>query len=529
MLPGKQYTIDDLVGILKRRFWLLILPCAVVAAATAVVTRKLPDLYRSEAVILVVPQQVPDRYVRSSVTTPMDERLQAIAQQILSRTRLERIIEEFNLYSDERRTVVMEDIVDRMRREIKTAVVQGDAFKVTYQGSDARTVQRVTAAIASLFIEESLRDRSVLAEGTSQFLEVQLADARRRLIEQEKKLEAYRLRFSGQLPTQVEANIQALQNTQLQIQATLDSINRDRDQQLTLQRLLTELESGSGDAEAPLAVVASQSAAPGDTIATGSTAQQLEAAKALLVSLQQRYKPDYPDIPRVRRLIQDLEQRLDAEMLARPVSVAAEGPDAGVSSKEQVRRKRIEDTEVQLRQVEQRIVVAQANEVKLRSRATDLQGKIDQVPARESEMTELTRDYGVLQNVYTGLLAKKEDSNISANLERRQIGEQFKLLDPAQMSERPFSPNRPMIVAMGVGGGFLIGLLVTALLEYRDTSFKTDAEVASLLALPVLAVVPLMQSDQERRRLALRRVFFGVGLSSTVAVCAAIVVYTLVR
>ena len=130
-------------------------------------------------------------------------------------------------------------------------------------------------------------------------------------------------------------------------------------------------------------------------------------------------------------------------------------------------------------------------------------------------MTELTRDYGVLQSVYTGLLAKKEDSNISANLERRQIGEQFKLLDPAQMSERPFSPNRPLITAMGVGGGLLIGLLITALLEYRDTSFKTDAEVASLLALPVLAVVPLMQSDQERRRLALRRVFFGVGLSST--------------
>ena len=218
MLPGKQYTIDDLLGILKRRYWLLILPCAVVAAATAVVTRTLPDLYRSEAVILVVPQQVPDRYVRSSVTTPMDDRLQAIAQLILSRTRLERIIEEFNLYSDERRTEVMQDIVDRMRREIKTAVVQGDAFKVSYQGSDARTVQRVTAAIASLFIEESLRDRSVLAEGTSQFLEVQLADARRRLIEQEKKLEAYRLRFSGQLPTQVEANIQALQNI-----ATTDS------------------------------------------------------------------------------------------------------------------------------------------------------------------------------------------------------------------------------------------------------------------------------------------------------------------
>ena len=223
------------------------------AAATALVARKLPDLYQSQAVILVVPQQIPDRYVRSTVTTPMDERLQAISQQILSRTRLERIIEEFGLYSTERRTVMMEDIVDRMRTEIKTAAVKGDAFRVSYQGSNARTVQRVTAALASLFIEESLRDRSVLAEGTSQFLEVQLADARRRLIEQEKKLEAYRMKFSGQLPTQVGANMQALSNVQQQIQATLDSINHDRDNQLLLQQQLGELQNGNVDTE-PVAV-----------------------------------------------------------------------------------------------------------------------------------------------------------------------------------------------------------------------------------------------------------------------------------
>ncbi|MGH9387870.1 MAG: GumC family protein [Vicinamibacterales bacterium] len=528
MLPGKQYTIDDLSGILKRRFWLLILPCAVVAASTALVARRLPDLYQSEAVILVVPQQIPDRYVRSTVTTSMDDRLQAIAQQILSRTRLERIIEEYNLYAAERRTVMMEDIVARMRTEIKTAVVKGDAFKVTYQGSNARTVQRVTAAIASLFIEESLRDRSVLAEGTSQFLEVQLADARRRLIEQEKKLEAYRMRFAGQLPQQLMSNMQALQNTQVQVQNTLDSINRERDQQLIHQRLLAELQSSTEVSAAP-SVMPPTTVSTVDSLATGSTAQQLRAARDLLASLQQRYKPDYPDIPRVKRLIRDLEQRLDAEALARPVSVASAGPDPALSAKEQARLQRINDTEAQLAATEQRISALQANEVKLRARAQDLQDKIDQAPARESEMVELTRDYGVLQSVYTGLLSKKEDSNISANLERRQIGEQFKLLDPAQISERPFSPNRPLISAMGLGAGLFIGLAIVIFLEYRDSSFKTDDEIGSLLGLPVLAVVPVMRSDQERRRLGLRRLVLGVSLSSTVAVCAAIVMYTLVR
>jgi protein tyrosine kinase modulator len=529
MLPGKQYTIDDLLLVLKRRFWLLIVPCAVVAAATALVARQLPDVYQSEALILVVPQQIPDRYVRSTVDQPMDDRLQAIAQQILSRTRLERIIEEFNLYSVERRTVMMEDIVARMRKEIKTQVVKGDAFRVAYQGGNPRTVQRVTASIASLFIEESLRDRSVLAEGTSQFLEVQLADARRRLIEQEKKLEAYRMKFSGQLPTQVGANMQGLQSVQQQVQATLDSINHDRDQQMLLQQQLGELQSGVTDSE-PVSSVRTPTTGPAvENVPVGSTAQQLKAAQALLVSLEQRYKPDYPDIPRVKRLIRDLEQRLDAEALARPVSVASNDPNPGMSLKEQARLKRIKDTETQLSELEQRIIASQATEVKLRARAAELQDKIDSVPTRESEMTELTRDYGVLQSVYTGLLSKKEDSNISANLERRQIGEQFKLLDPAQVSERPFSPNRPLISALGVAGGLALGLVLVIFLEYRDSSFRTDDEITSLLALPVLAVVPLMRSDQERRRLAMRRVAFGLSLSSTVAVCTAIVLYTLVR
>jgi polysaccharide chain length determinant protein (PEP-CTERM system associated) len=526
MLPGKQYTIDDLFSVLKRRLWLLIVPAAVIAAGTALVVKQLPDVYQSEALILVVPQQIPDRYVRSTVDQPMDDRLQAIAQQILSRTRLERIIEEFNLYAVERRTVMMEDIVIRMRKEIKTQPIKGEAFRVSYVGSNPRTVQRVTAALASLFIDESLRDRSVLAEGTSQFLEVQLADARRRLIEQEKKLESYRMRYSGQLPTQVAGNMQALQNTQQQIQSTLDAISHDRDQQLQLQQQLGELQSGVTESE-PVQNTRPPANAGAETLPAGSTAQQLKAAQATLASLEQRYKSDYPDIPRVKRLIRDLEQRLDAETLARPVTATAE--PTGLTLKEQARLKRIKDTETQLAELEQRVAAAQAAEVKLRARAAELQEKIDSVPTRESELVELTRDYGVLQSVYTNLLSKKEDSNISANLERRQIGEQFKLLDPAQVSERPVSPNRPMFIGMGLAAGLALGFALLVLLEYRDSSFKTDEEIGALLSLPVLAVVPVMRSDQERRRLALRRVVLGLSLSSTVAVCGAVVVYTLVR
>jgi polysaccharide chain length determinant protein (PEP-CTERM system associated) len=524
MIPGQSFKPEDALVILRRRAWLLLLPCAVFAAATALVARRLPDRYQSDAVVLVVPQQVAQALVRSTVTTRLDSRLQAISQQILSRARLERIIDEFNLYPGERQSGLMEDVVTRVRADITTAVVKGDAFRVSYTGRDPKTAQQVAARVASLFIEESLRDRAVLAEGTDQFLEVQLDDARRRLVEDEKKLEQYRMQYSGQLPTQLQGNLQALQNTQMQIQATLESINHDRDQELLLQRQLADLqdEQTNNDPAVPAANPV-MPATPGDVL-TGSTAKQLEAARSLLASLELRYKPDYPDIPRTKRLIKDLEAKLDAEALGRPVAVGD-----GLSTKDQLRNKRIADVQAQLAQIDQRIVESRATEERLRTRATDLQRKIDLVPARESELTELTRDYSTLQDTYKSLLKKKEESSISANLERRQIGEQFKLLEPARVPERPSSPNRPVITLAGTAVGLFLGLVSIILLEYRDTSFATDDEIAAFLQLPVLAVVPAMQSDIERRRASARRMFFGIGLGSTVLGCLAIVAYSFVR
>ncbi len=131
----------------------------------------MPNRYRSETLILVVPQRVPESYVKSTVTARIEDRLQSISQQILSRTRLERIIQDFNLYATERRAGVMEDIVEQMRRDIDVQIVKGDAFRVSYTGDDPRTVMQVTERLASLFIEENLRDRAVLAEDSYQFLD----------------------------------------------------------------------------------------------------------------------------------------------------------------------------------------------------------------------------------------------------------------------------------------------------------------------------------------------------------------------
>lgn len=231
-------------------------------------------LYRSETVILVVPQRVPADVVRPTTTVTIEDRLQRLSQQIMSRTRLERVINDFNLYPDARRTGPMENVVERMRKDIAFAIVRGDAFRVSYVGSDPRTTMRVTERLATLFIDENLRDREVLAEGTHEFLDAQIEDARRRLIE--------------------------------------------------LGKTLTE-----------------RRVAGNDTL-----------------------------------------------------------PDTAV----------------------------------------------------------MKLEYDTMSTVFRDLLTKREAAKMAANLERRQIGEQFKLLDAARQPERPFTPNRPFMMLVGAGAGLCLGL-----------------------------------------------------------------------
>jgi hypothetical protein len=183
----------------------------------------------------------------------------------------------------------------------------------------------------------------------------------------------------------------------------------------------------------------------------------------------------------------------------------------------------------ELEQIDQQIAFKQAEEARLRGVSSAHQERVDRAPARESEMAELMRDYTTLQTMYSALLAKKEESRIAANLERRQIGEQFKLLDPARMAERPFSPNRPFIVAAGMGAGLALGVLLIALGVYRDRSFKTDNDVTVALALPVLAVVPRMRSDRERRRARRRQWAANLGMATVVMACMAVVGYSFLR
>ena len=511
MVPGKKYTPEDFLDIARRRIWLIIIPFVLVSTATAIVAKRTPNLYRSETVILVVPQRIPESYVRSTVTSRIEDRLQSIGQQILSRTRLERIILDFDLYASDRRTAPMENVVEIMRRDIEVETVKGDAFKVTYVSGDPKAAMEVTNRLASLFIEENRRDREVLADGTNQFLESQLEDARRRLAEHEKKVQEYRQQYTGELPTQVQSNLQVIQNTQLQVQAIVESIDRDRDRRIVLERSIADAsaadERSAGAGTSPVEAQASPEE------------EELGTARRALRELQARLTSEHPDVARAKRQLRELEAK------AAP-SAAAPAPQPEIRpARPTATAARIRNLQNEMQNIDRQIAYKEAEERRLRGVIATYQARVEAAPKRESELIELTRDYTTLQQLYTGLLAKREDSKIAANLERRQAGEQFRILDPARVPEQPFSPNRMRMNLMGAIAGLALGLGLVALLEYRDTTLRTDDDVLSTLNLPVLAVIPLLVTSVDDRRQKRRRWAAVAAAASVMVIGTAVVVW----
>jgi polysaccharide chain length determinant protein (PEP-CTERM system associated) len=520
MLPGKKYELGDILRILWRRAWFALLPFAVVSAGAAVLARVLPDTYRASALVAVVPQQVPESIVRPAVTSRLPERLQAIQNQVLSRPRLERLILDLNLYAEERQTGIMDDIVQRMRtRDLRITPQGAVAFLVTYTGPDPVSTKRVVDQIASDFIAESLVDRSRQTDLTNQFIETQLEEARRRLAERDAAVAAYRRAHGHELPSQQQTNLQAMMAANAQAQAAAQVRNTASESRLELERLLaTELETPPGASPPPTASL------PGRGVALGPAAQELAVRRKDLEAARARWTPAHPDVQRLETLVRDLEGRAQTELLA------STGATAGTRSPAEVARDaRIADLQKRIAETNAQIARANEDEQRHREQAAEYRARIEAAPVRENEFNDLMRGYGAIQAQFDDLIRKSEATRLQASLERQEIGQSFRLIEPALTPERPFSPDRRQISLLGMAAGLALGLGLVALLEYRDGSFRTDSEVTSVLGLPVLAVVPVMRSEPERRRALAWRFGLNMGLGGTVAVCLAVLAYTFIR
>jgi uncharacterized protein involved in exopolysaccharide biosynthesis len=291
-----------------------------------------------------------------------------------------------------------------------------------------------------------------------------------------------------------------MQASQTQMATTLESINRDRDRLLMLERSLSE---------AP-PTVTTVPVGPAPEGMPSTYAQQLEAARGQLAVLLLRLKPEHPDIGRAKRVVAELEAKAEAEALAQPLSQTSPSPavirDRAAQARADATRREIDELRARIESGKRQVARFQAN-------IDAFTGRVERAPGLESQLTELMRDYTTLQEGYTSLLRKNEESKIAVDLERRQIGEQFRIIDAARLPERPVSPDRARINFLGLLAGLGLGVALVALLEYRDTSFKTDDDIVTALALPVIAVIPAMTSAVERRAYRRRKILLAASVS----------------
>ena len=522
VLPGRKYAIEDFLRIAWRGKWLILLPFVVVSVATVFVVRRLPDLYRSDTTILVIPQRVPESYVRATVTDRIGDRLQSLQQQILSRSRLEKIIVDLNLYQEQRATRSMEELVVQMRGAVKVDPVRGDAFTVSYISLNPKTAQVVTERLATLFIQENVQDRGKLAQTTSAFLQVQLDDAKKRLIEQEKKLEAYRLAHAGELPSQAPSNLQGLQSGRMQLQALVDSINREHDRQTLKERELADLLTPDPVAQT-FSLPAGPSASGAPSVPALSPVEELAQARAQLEVMEGRLTDAHPDVRRLRRRVAQLETQVQVMKPPTPEPASpAPAPPVARTAAELLRERRIRDTRAELEAINRRILGLQRDQQRLQSEASLYQARLEAVPIRESEQVELMRDYATVQELYRMLLGKHEESKIARNMEAGQVGEQFRVLDPALVPQRPFSPDRLKLNAMGIMFGLVLGLGLVAALEFSDSTLKSEEDIRTVLALPVIATIPIFAPPTRPGRSRRRLPGLSAGSGAGVVVAAAI-------
>ena len=513
MLPGKRSSPIDYATMALRWWWVILTPALVGAYVGLVVSSRQVDTYESDMLIQVVPQQIPSSFVQSTVTLRTVDRLSALTAQIMSRTEVERLINEMDLYPEERSEMPMQDLVEMVQREkikiepiINNLTRDADSFRIRFSYTDPATARRVTERLGGLFRDVNAQDRNSLAQATERFLVSQLDDSKKRLEETEQRLQRFREQNAGRLPTQLQYNMQAVQNAQARSQTLVESIVRDRDRLLLLGTLLKEAQA---QVYAPLTPVtpstrsgAGEGAAPAATID-----QQVAAARQALVGLELRLKPEHPDVVRTKTLIATLEAQAETERTKRKAAeeerlagVQELEPEPTPDPRETARADRVRELSTEMESLTRAVARKEAEEDQVRQSIVALQQRIEEVPGVESDWISLTRDYDTQFTKYKELLGKSENAQLASNLEERQIGEQFRILDAARVPVKPIQVNRLQINAVGGGIGFAIGLALAALLELRDRTYRHADDIVEVLKLPVVALVPQVMSTADLRR-----------------------------
>ncbi len=525
MQPQKQMELHELKQLARRLLrkrgktflitFLSLLPLAVITAFV------LPPVYVSTSTILIEAQQIPQEYVRTSVTSYVEERLSTISQQILSRAKLIEIINQFNLYPEMRQTFAMEEIIGNMRNDINLETIgtgslgkKGSssakgkestvAFTLSYSGKDPTTVQKVANVLASLYLEENFKKRGERAAGTTEFLNTQLNELKKQMDGYANQISALKSAHMGELPEHGAANIQALDQLRRDLDQVNTQIRTAQERKVYLESQLTTVDQYITNKE------------KGEVEQNPSV--RLETLRSELINRQTTLSDKHPDIIRLKREIRELEKQL------------AEGQKTGDKKKASLGKTNINPAYTSLKtQIETAamdIRSLQQQGAQIRSQMGAYQGKLNRAPMIEADYKGLLSDYENAKNKYNDIMNKLLEAKVAQGMEESQKAERFTIIEPAAYPEKPEKPNRPKILLAGLFLSLFAGVALVGAQEILDHSIKTETDLNSLAGVPVLSVFPLMSHAEEKESWHLNKKML---LILAAAVVAAIILLVLIH
>jgi succinoglycan biosynthesis transport protein ExoP len=477
--------------VVRRRWWIigpLFLGWLIVFASAWII----PPKYTSETVILVEQQKVPEQFVMPNVQVDLQERLQSITQQVLSRSRLLAIINSLHLYQGLFFSSP-DDQIMQMRKDIKLDLVQAPsrnggpgaltAFKVSYVADKPQIAQQVNTQLATLFIDENVRASQQQSESTTNFLDSQLTAAAAALAAQEKKMKEYEAAHVGELPEQLQSNLQILNGAQGQLQATIDARDKALQQQAMLNSLATQYDA--------MGVTESTAAMP------QASAQQIAFLKAQLAELESKYTPDHPDVKKLKDTIAKTEAMQKDTAETEPGDASKDGEKASTSPAQLQAMTPVMQIQSQLKANKLEIQSREALIAKLEAKVNQYQARLNATPERQQELSDIMRNYDESKKNYDALLGKTMASSLATSLNRQQQGDQFRIIDPPSLPDKASFPDRFKFSLAGLGAGLVLAFVFGVGMEFVDDRIRSETDLIDASTLPVLAEIPPLPTERE--------------------------------
>ena len=502
--------ITKYVDMAWRRRWWIIIPFLISILVGLAYALNAPKVYEARTLILVQPQRVPSEFVRSIVSMEIGERLNTITQQVTSRTNLESIIKKYQLYSDT--GMLLDAKVETLRERIKINVGGGgrgtNSFGISLRGKDPRKIMEVTNALASNFISENLKIRESQALGTSGFLSDELESVKRRLEEKESLLGEYQQRYMGAMPEHLQTNLNMLGRLQIQVEQLHNSLQDAENRKLIIQKQIGDAEMMQGQmagAEEGESLVEFD-----ETLPSGASAsEKLVSLRKQLALLETRYTAMHPDVIRLKRMIAKTEaQEADMEGGQVEEDLADEmlGLPSMSSSMADFLRPQLEQLILEIKNIKAEIE-------KVHSKTDVYQRRVEETPKREQELLTVTRDYDNLKSLYNSMLSRKLEAEIAVSMEKKQKGEQFRVIDPAKVPIRPVEPDMKRIILLTMILGIGLGCGLAYLMEFMDTSYKNPEDAERDLNVPIFASFPMLYTEGEIKKIKRRKIIAFASVS----------------